>query len=112
MTRRSPPVETREPTHAQRAHVPRAVRREVVARDGARCAFVAADGHRCDARERLEFHHRKPWALGGNEAAENLQLFCRTHNRLVAELELGQDHVEEAIARRRGRQARAPDEAA
>jgi hypothetical protein len=45
--------------------VPAGVRREVVARDASRCAFVAADGHRCGERRFLEFHHVVPRAVGG-----------------------------------------------
>lgn len=85
----------------ERHHVPMAVRREVVARDGASCAFVGEGGHRCGVRERLEFHHRLAWACGGPDTAENLQLLCRAHNRLVAELELGAELVEEAIRKRK-----------
>ena len=44
-------------------HVPAAVKRAVVVRDGGRCTFVAADGRRCGARRGLEFHHDEPFAL-------------------------------------------------
>jgi hypothetical protein len=86
-----------------RQHVPMAVRREVVARDGACCAFVGEGGHRCGTRERLEFHHKLAWARQGADTAENLQLLCRAHNQFLAELELGTSHVEQAIAERRKR---------
>ena len=44
-------------------HVPAAVRREVWARDGGRCAFVGARG-RCAEQGFLEFHHVVPFARG------------------------------------------------
>ena len=41
-------------------HVPARVRRAVWARDEGQCAFTAADGHRCQERGFLEFHHTHP----------------------------------------------------
>jgi HNH endonuclease len=43
-------------------------------RDGGRCVT-------CGARERLEFDHVIPLALGGANTARNLQLLCETCNR-------------------------------
>ncbi len=73
--------------------VPMGVRREVWARDGGRCTFVAADGTRCDSRWRLELDHVEPRALGGPATATNLRLRCRTHNLLHAEAVFGVDHM-------------------
>jgi hypothetical protein len=70
-------------------HVPADVRRTVWARDGGRCAFVAANGRRCEARGFLEFHHVTPHAAGGAPTAENVQLRCRAHNSYEAELWFG-----------------------
>lgn len=80
----------------RREHISHPTRREVVARDGARCAFVSHDGQRCDQRAFLQFHHRQAWALGGHDGAENLELLCHAHNRLRAEQDFGQAHVERA----------------
>jgi 5-methylcytosine-specific restriction endonuclease McrA len=102
----------RETGRDVRQHIPLKVRRQVVARDGACCAFVGEDGHRCGARERLEFHHKLAWARRGPDTVENLQLLCRAHHRWVTELELGTDHVEQAIAKRRSDARREGDEAA
>jgi hypothetical protein len=49
-------------TERRRAHVRHDVRRAVLARDGQRCGFVGEDGHRCEARSFLQFHHQR--ALG------------------------------------------------
>jgi hypothetical protein len=48
---------------------------------------------RCDARAHLQFHHDRPWALGGEDSVENVRLLCRAHNLLVAERELGAQEV-------------------
>ena len=80
------------------------VRRAVVKRDGQRCAFVGEDGHRCEARAFLQFHHQRAWALGGADTVENLSLMCRAHNRLLAERELGAERVAQAIQDHRSRE--------
>jgi 5-methylcytosine-specific restriction endonuclease McrA len=63
--------------------IPAAVRREVWARDGARCTFVSGDT-RCDETGFLELHHRVPFAAGGPSTVQNLQLRCRAHNAYEA----------------------------
>jgi predicted restriction endonuclease len=58
--------------------VPRAIRAKVLARFGARCAFVVSKG-RCPATERLEVHH-----MDGNPTNNdlaNLILLCAKHHR-------------------------------
>jgi len=57
--------------------------------DGGQCAFVSKDGHRCTERAFLEFHHVRPYALGGPGTAENISLRCRRHNQYEAELVFG-----------------------
>ena len=66
-------------------HVPAGVRREVWKRDGGQCAFVGREG-RCGERGFLEFHHRRPFASGGETTVDNLELRCHTHNAYEAEL--------------------------
>ena len=65
------------------------VRRAVQARDGGRCAYVAADGRRCAATRFLEFHHLCPYAAGGEATVENIALRCHAHNRYEADLFFG-----------------------
>jgi 5-methylcytosine-specific restriction endonuclease McrA len=65
-------------------HVPAAVKREVWARDGGRCAFVGTRG-RCTERGFLELQHIVPFADGGATDPANLQLRCRAHNAYEAE---------------------------
>jgi 5-methylcytosine-specific restriction endonuclease McrA len=84
--RRTP---SKTPTRAGSRSAPAAVRRAVFRRDGGQCRFVDRQGRRCPARRGLEFHHRHPYACGGDHAIDNVQLLCRTHNRYVAELDFG-----------------------
>jgi hypothetical protein len=70
-------------------HIPAAVRRAVLERDGGRCRFVDAQGRRCTARDRLEFHHRHPFGHGGDHSPENVCLMCRTHNGYLADVDYG-----------------------
>ena len=74
--------------------VPKALRRLVWERDGGRCAFVSADGHRCEETGRLEVDHIKPLAQGGKSTPDNLRLLCSAHNRHEAERVFGREHVQ------------------
>ena len=66
-------------------HIPSAVKRAVWTRDGGRCAFVGAGGHRCGERAFVELHHVRPYGVGGNASTENIQLRCRAHNQYEAD---------------------------
>ncbi|HEU0075354.1 MAG TPA: HNH endonuclease signature motif containing protein [Dehalococcoidia bacterium] len=57
-----------------RAPIPDEVKVFVWNRDGGRCV-------KCGSNQRLEFDHVIPVALGGADAARNLQLLCETCNR-------------------------------
>lgn len=70
-------------------HVPAAVRREVAERDAHRCAFVSANGRRCEATGFLQFHHLEAYAAGGAATVANIQLRCGAHNRHDARLYFG-----------------------
>ncbi|MDE2290472.1 MAG: HNH endonuclease, partial [Elusimicrobia bacterium] len=84
------------PAARRTRRVPQAVKDAVWARDGGRCAFVAADGRRCEATEALEFDHAQPWARGGrSDAEDNIRLLCRSHNQWAArEMGLGRTETE------------------
>jgi 5-methylcytosine-specific restriction endonuclease McrA len=88
----------REQTTSDTRYIPRALRREVYARDGGRCSFVSANGSR--SRRDLEFHHIVPFAMGGLMTLDNLTLMCRAHNALLAERDYGRDFVKSRIANR------------
>jgi 5-methylcytosine-specific restriction endonuclease McrA len=76
-------------TKARSRHIPAAIRRTVWRRDEGRCRFVDQEGRRCSARHALEFHHVHPFGLGGEHRADDLRLYCRTHNGYVAEIDYG-----------------------
>ena len=67
-------------------HIPANVRRQVWRRDVGRCAFTSKGGRRCSATSFLEFHHVRPYAVGGEATAENIELRCRAHNAHEADL--------------------------
>jgi hypothetical protein len=73
--------------------VPRAVRREVFARDGEQCTFVDPHGSRCPAKALLELDHIEPRARGGSDEAKNLRVACRAHNLFYAEQIFGKERV-------------------
>jgi hypothetical protein len=81
-----------------RRTVPRAVRRQVVARDGARCSFVSEDGRRCEETGFLELDHVVPVARGGVASVEDVRILCRAHNQYEARRILGAETVEAARA--------------
>lgn len=60
--------------HCANRSIPVAVRREVWRRDQGRCVA-------CDSRERLEFDHIIPIAMGGSNTVRNIQLLCERCNR-------------------------------
>jgi hypothetical protein len=79
---------------ARSRYIPRAVVREVYARDSGQCTFVSPEGRRCEARGHLELHHEDPFARGGGPTVENLKLACRTHNALLAERDFGRAYIQ------------------
>lgn len=68
------------------------VRRAVSQRDADQCAWIGADGHRCDSHWQLEYDHIDP---NGPATVENLRLLCRAHNRLHAEHIYGKEHMDQ-----------------
>src|SRR5262249_58949992 len=65
-------------------HVPADVKRRVWLRDLGSCAFVGQNGRRCSERAFVEFHHVRPFAIGGEATVSNIELRCRRHNRYEA----------------------------
>jgi hypothetical protein len=82
------PRASRGTTPASRA-IPSKVKREVVVRDGGRCAFVGKGGRRCNTRAFIEFHHIEPYGVGGEATVDNISLRCRAHNGYEADLFYG-----------------------
>jgi hypothetical protein len=69
-------------------HIPASVKREVWRRDEGRCAYIGRAG-RCTECGFLEYHHVRPYAVGGAATAANIELRCRAHNAYEASLFLG-----------------------
>jgi len=70
-------------------HTPNDVKRSAWRHDGGQCAFISKDGRRCTERVFLEFHHLRPYVLGGPASTDNISLRCRRHNQYEAELVFG-----------------------
>jgi len=70
-------------------NIPAAVKRAVWLRDGDRCAFVGERQRRCEARAFLEFHHRRPFGIGGEATVDNIEIRCRAHNAYESDLFYG-----------------------
>jgi len=66
-----------------------AVMRAVWVRDLGRCRYVGPNGHRCDERRFVEFHHTDPHALGGEASVDLIELRCRRHNDYEGRLYFG-----------------------
>lgn len=80
-----PPVPSR--------HIPKPLRDQVYERDGGQCAYVSAEGHRCQERSGCEVHHLQPFARDGAGVLDNLALRCRAHNCLEAVNDFGAAHM-------------------
>jgi len=89
-------------------HIPAEVRRAVWLRDLGCCAFVGTEGRRCKERAFVEFHHVRPYAIGGASTADNVQLRCRRHNDYEARVFLGRT-ADVRIPDTRGGNARSGD---
>ena len=74
-------------------------------RDGGRCAYRDKYGRRCAKRHDLEFHHKRPFARGGDHSPTNLTLMCKVHNTLVASRTTARTSWHASERRRAGRRA-------
>jgi hypothetical protein len=92
-----------QPSQSSSRYVPRAVRREVYARDAEQCTFVSPEGRRCAARGFLELQHERPYACGGLPTPDNLKVLCRAHNALMAERDFGRAFMQRKSCRGRRR---------
>lgn len=66
-------------------HITAEVKRQVYLRDQGHCTYQeSATGKKCQSRYRLQYEHKHPFALGGENSAENITLHCYSHNRFNA----------------------------
>ena len=69
-------------------HIPAAIKRAVVSRDGGRCTFVGRNGRRCESADFVEYHHLDPWASSRCHSVEGIELRCRAHNQYAVDREV------------------------
>jgi 5-methylcytosine-specific restriction endonuclease McrA len=86
---------------SQSRHLPSAVRRAVLERDGLRCTWQGPDGRCCESRAWLEHDHVHPRGRGGTDEPANIRLRCRAHNQLSAEQTYGKSSIARIVVRRR-----------
>ncbi len=67
-------------------YIPMQVKRQVVTGANHQCEFKNQQGKRCQERRNLQFDHVKPFALGGDGSAQNIQMLCFAHNQRRAKL--------------------------
>jgi hypothetical protein len=80
------PTDSGTGTAIRSRYVPKPVRRHLIHRDKARCAYVDPLTQRqCSETRHLEFdHYIRPFARGGETTEENLRVLCANHNRFRA----------------------------
>ncbi len=74
--------------------IPQAIKDQIFKRDGGQCAYRGPDGRRCDSSWNLQVDHIIPFALGGSNSPENLQLLCRRHNQHKAIKDFGKKKIQ------------------
>ena len=77
-----------------------AVQRAAWVRDLGRCRYVGPNGHRCEERRFVEFHHKDPRALGGEASIDLIELRCRRHNDYEGRLYFGKRRRRELVPER------------
>jgi len=92
---RKPRSKRREKAQVESRHVPLAIRRAVFTRDGGQCAFVDAQGRRCEARGFLELDHTEGFARTRAHRVEAMRLLCRSHNQHAADTLYGKQWMDE-----------------
>lgn len=72
-------------------YIKKAVKQLVFQRAGGQCQYVSPEGNRCQCKKFLELEHIVPFAKGGMNDADSLQLYCSQHNSLKAKQDFGKD---------------------
>jgi hypothetical protein len=82
----SPDAESSKAHTGKSRYIPASIRRRVWQRDGGTCTFIdPKSGRRCGSRHALELDHIRPFAWNGPGTAENLRLYCSSHNKYSAQ---------------------------
>ncbi len=79
--------------------IPQAIRDKIFKRDGGKCAFTSPGGQRCGSTWNIQVDHIIPFALGGSNKPDNLQLLCRRHNQHKALKDFGKKKIHEHSGR-------------
>ncbi|MBU8921119.1 MAG: HNH endonuclease, partial [Bacteroidales bacterium] len=79
--------------------IPQAIKDKVFKRDGGKCAFTGPGGQRCGSKWNIQVDHITPFALGGSNLPENLQLLCRRHNQHKAVKDFGKKKIDGHLKR-------------
>jgi 5-methylcytosine-specific restriction endonuclease McrA len=78
-----------EPKAKHPKPVPLRIKDKLLRESGYQCSYVSSEGHRCQAKTKLEVDHVRPRAKGGTNDPENLRILCREHNRYQGALHFG-----------------------
>ena len=71
-------------------YISKSTRMEIQVRDQGQCQFVSPISRKqCQAKHQLQLDHKMPYAKGGSNETQNLQLLCPSHNKLRAIEEFG-----------------------
>lgn len=74
-------------------YIPQALKDRVHLRDRGKCVWIAPGGGKCSSRHNLQVDHIVPFALGGTNSLDNLQILCQKHNLLKAERDFGKQFM-------------------
>ncbi len=81
ISRQSEPRQNQKPSR----YIPTKVKHEVWKRSQGQCEYVDhRTKQRCQGRFRLEFDHRYPFALNGENTIKNIRHLCSSHNQRAA----------------------------
>ncbi len=93
-------VDGDDSSQKRKRYIKREIKRQVWQRDGGQCTFAdPTKNRRCCSKNKLEFDHIVPFAMGGDNAAENIRLRCQAHNQLAAIQSYGLKKVAQYVPR-------------
>jgi hypothetical protein len=78
-----------EEAHKHKRYIPLSIRRIVLKQAGYSCEFTDINGKKCTRRSNLHLDHKTPFAWGGSNNIDNLQVLCAAHNWRKAEVQQG-----------------------
>lgn len=88
-------------TRLGRMHIPTKLQAAVWRRAEICCEMNLKNGERCRSRHRCQIDHIEPVTKGGKTELSNLRILCQKHNLEAARAALGDDFIDQCIARSR-----------